>query len=192
MAHPSGKRKIEVIDLTDGSSDCSGTHVSSQRSKMAKPSISPLPSRQLGRTSNTSSYITPPSSSQPNSSQCSSSQDARTNTYGQTRDGAGYTSLHGYNAVSQSVRNAWLASTQELEEDVRREIDLTQDVDDDIYTDFELYGILNTKIVGVRFYDGRATTGEFVIVKREPGKCYNQKLTIFSVRMVLKLKRQSR
>lgn len=30
-------------------------------------------------------------------------------------------------------------------------------------------GTLRTKAVGVRYYTGHATTGEFVIIRREPG-----------------------
>ena len=35
----------------------------------------------------------------------------------------------------------------------------TEDFDDDVYANYQLYGILNTKIVGCRYYDGRATVG---------------------------------
>src|SRR5271155_10796 len=56
---------------------------------------------------------------------------------------------------------------------MRREIDLTQDFDDDVYDNYELYGILNTKIVGCRFYDGRVTVGEYVTVRREPRNAYD-------------------
>jgi len=73
------------------------------------------------------------------------------------------------------VRDGWSASTreQEIETDMRREIDLTQDFDDDVYDSYELYGILNTKIVGCRFYDGRVTVGEYVTVRREPRNPYD-------------------
>lgn len=73
------------------------------------------------------------------------------------------------------MRDGWSASTreQEIETDMRREIDLTQDFDDDVYDSYELYGILNTKIVGCRFYDGRVTVGEYVTVRREPRNPYD-------------------
>jgi SWI/SNF-related matrix-associated actin-dependent regulator of chromatin subfamily A3 len=71
------------------------------------------------------------------------------------------------------VRDGWSASAQEIENDMRREIDLTQDFDDDVYENYELYGILNTKIVGCRFYDGRVTVGEYVTVRREPRNPYD-------------------
>jgi SWI/SNF-related matrix-associated actin-dependent regulator of chromatin subfamily A3 len=75
--------------------------------------------------------------------------------------------------VSTDIRDGWSASTQEIETDLRREIDLTQDFDDDVYENYELYGILNTKIVGCRFYDGRVTVGEYVTVRREPRNQYD-------------------
>ena len=70
-------------------------------------------------------------------------------------------------------RDSWQASTQDQEAEIAREIDLTEDFDDDVYEDFMLYGILNTKIVGCRFYDGQATVGEYVRVKREPTNPYD-------------------
>jgi SWI/SNF-related matrix-associated actin-dependent regulator of chromatin subfamily A3 len=66
-----------------------------------------------------------------------------------------------------------VASTQELEEDARGEIEITEDFDDDVYTGYELYGILNTKVVGIRFYNGRFGVGEYVKVKREPRNPYD-------------------
>jgi SWI/SNF-related matrix-associated actin-dependent regulator of chromatin subfamily A3 len=67
-----------------------------------------------------------------------------------------------------ATRNKWMD-----EEEVKGEIDLTLDDDDDVYADSELYGIFNTKIVGIRFYSGRATLGEYVVVKREPRNPYD-------------------
>ena len=66
-------------------------------------------------------------------------------------------------AETTNPRGSWMD-----EEEVRGEIDLTLDDDDDVYANRELYGILNTKIVGIRYYHGRATVGEYVVVKREP------------------------
>src|SRR5690349_19869733 len=53
-------------------------------------------------------------------------------------------------SYSQAERNTWVASTREQEEDIAREITLTEDFDDDVYENYRLYGILNTKIVGCR------------------------------------------
>ena len=72
-------------------------------------------------------------------------------------------------AASQSLsqRNAWSASQNE-ENDI---IDLSQDIDEGFgWVDV---GAINTKIVGVRFYNGYATPGEQVMVKREPGNPYD-------------------
>ena len=38
---------------------------------------------------------------------------------------------------------------------------------------FELYGILGTKIVGVQYYNGHATVGEHVLIRREPRNQYD-------------------
>lgn len=67
-----------------------------------------------------------------------------------------------------------MAATQELEEDASGEIEITEDFDDDVYTGYELYGILNTKVVGIRFYNGRFGVGEYVKVKREPRNPYDR------------------
>ena len=56
----------------------------------------------------------------------------------------------------------------------RAEIDLTQDADnEDVSSSYELYGIFNTRVVGIRFYRGHATTGEHVVARREPNNQYD-------------------
>lgn len=67
-----------------------------------------------------------------------------------------------------------MPSTQQLDEDFRGEIEITEDFDDDVYTGYELYGILNTKVVGIRYYNGRIGIGEYVKVKREPRNPYDR------------------
>lgn len=77
--------------------------------------------------------------------------------------------------TAQTSDNGWGASTQQIEDDIQREIDLTQDSDDDdTFENYQLYGVLNTKIVGCRFYNGRATVGEYVIIRREPSNQYDR------------------
>ncbi|KAJ5657727.1 uncharacterized protein N7484_001376 [Penicillium longicatenatum] len=49
----------------------------------------------------------------------------------------------------------------------------SQDVDESSPSSSMLYGNLETKIVGVRFYNGIATPGEHVILKREPHNQYD-------------------
>jgi SWI/SNF-related matrix-associated actin-dependent regulator of chromatin subfamily A3 len=73
-------------------------------------------------------------------------------------------------AASQSLsqRNAWNAGHNNEENDI---IDLSQDINEGFgWVDV---GAINTKIVGVRFYNGYATPGEQVMVKREPGNPYD-------------------
>lgn len=102
--------------------------------------------------------LTPPTSSQPNSSQ-----------------GQRGICIPRYDnpGPSQVIRDGLSDYSSEIEEEVHREIDLTNDFDDDVYENYELYGIFNTKVVGIRYYDGRATTGEYVKVRREPRNPYD-------------------
>lgn len=69
----------------------------------------------------------------------------------------------------RSERDSW----GEDENDAAGEIRLTQDFDDNVYESYELYGILETKIVGIRYYNGVATVGEYVTVRREPSNLYD-------------------
>ncbi|RYP22495.1 hypothetical protein DL767_009029 [Monosporascus sp. MG133] len=62
-------------------------------------------------------------------------------------------------------RSSWVADD---EVDV---VDLTQD--DDSTPSLELYGTLDNKIVGVRYYNGVVTPGEMVLCRREPGNPYD-------------------
>lgn len=50
-------------------------------------------------------------------------------------------------------------------------IDLTQR--DDAGPALELYGSLDNKVVGVRFYNGVISSGEVVLLKREPSNPYD-------------------
>ncbi|KIX09936.1 uncharacterized protein Z518_01017 [Rhinocladiella mackenziei CBS 650.93] len=108
-------------------------------------------------------------------SSCQSSSQPR---YPEARPNPGYSSYAPVDAPStqqhsKEERGSWLGSSQEEEADIAREIDLTEDFDDDVYENYRLYGILHTKIVGCRFYDGQATVGEYVRVRREPGNPYD-------------------
>lgn len=44
----------------------------------------------------------------------------------------------------------------------------TQADDDDFELNGQLFGCMNTKVVGIRYYNGVATMGERVLVLREP------------------------
>ena len=70
---------------------------------------------------------------------------------------------------SQSDRDTWVISD---DDDTNELIHNSQDsgLDDG----FDLYGTLQTKIVGVRYYNGYATMGEHVLIKREPGNQYDE------------------
>ena len=60
-----------------------------------------------------------------------------------------------------------------MDDDLRRDVPMTEDFDDNVYENYKLYGILDTKIVGIRYYNGRATTDEYVMVRREPRNPYD-------------------
>ena len=174
MHKPKVKRKIETVDLT-GSDDedfANNTPVakaprrlpSSFSSSQGRKNVANPPNRYQGSKQNTSPFPnssqrhrnelpTPPSSSQTSGSKSMPFYSDR---------------MHG-----QRERESWLASTQEQEADIAREIALTEDFDDDVYENYQLYGILKTKIVGCRFYGGKATVGEYVKVRREPSNPYD-------------------
>ena len=73
---------------------------------------------------------------------------------------------------TQAQRDQWAADGDEAGIDDL--IASTQDGDmNDTDDMLELYGTLQTKIVGVRFYHGHATIGEHVIIRREPTNPYD-------------------
>lgn len=75
------------------------------------------------------------------------------------------------NGVSQSQRDTWLDQIDEADaEDI---IVSSQDGDGTAMQSYQLYGILDTKIVGVQYYTGHATPGEYVVVRREPSNPYD-------------------
>jgi SWI/SNF-related matrix-associated actin-dependent regulator of chromatin subfamily A3 len=65
---------------------------------------------------------------------------------------------------SLGVRDTWSGAEADDEAEI---IDLSQDVDEGF--GWVCVGAINGKIVGVRFYDGYATMGEQVMIRREPG-----------------------
>lgn len=153
------KRGIEMVDLT-GDDD-----------PVETPAFkTPRKTSSFSSTHGRGNHLpTPPASSQPRLS----SQSGARPSPASSQSYASHRSIHQDQVHSQSERGSWIASTQEQEADIAREIDLTEDFDDDIYENYQLYGILNTKIVGCRFYDGRATVGEYVKVRREPRNAYD-------------------
>lgn len=103
-------------------------------------------------------------------------------------------------APTSSQNQDWSPpNTQAVMEDEARAADLvlgSQDFDDGDYENYEFYGIyelsifnqllrlcfsranglvdtLQAKIVGIRFYSGQATPGEYVAVRREPSNRYD-------------------
>lgn len=68
---------------------------------------------------------------------------------------------------SLNVRDQWAVGDDDGDEI----IGLGQDVDEGF--GWTILGALNSKIVGIRYYDGFATPGEQVMIKREPGNPYD-------------------
>ncbi|KAK0659302.1 Helicase-like transcription factor [Lasiodiplodia hormozganensis] len=52
-------------------------------------------------------------------------------------------------------------------------VDPSQEYNDRAFIQYMLYGTLSTKIVGVRYYNGYATIGEMVMLRREPHNPYD-------------------
>lgn len=191
MSKPNPKRKIETIDLISDDDDdvvVTGAVVpkvprnlpssfssAKYRTKLANQSSTTQGSRQHPPSFPTPSQrhangLPAPSSS----SQTNSSGQGRNGSFGSSQSyGSSAAFVHRDSTYNNRNRESWLASTQEQEADITREIDLTEDFDDDVYENFELYGILNTKIVGCRFYGGQATVGEYVKVCRDPRNPYD-------------------
>jgi len=65
------------------------------------------------------------------------------------------------------VRDSWTEDGQE--NDI---VDLSQDVDEGF--GWTLVGAIDGKIVGIRYYNGYATVGEQVMIRREPSNPYGE------------------
>ncbi|KAE8448579.1 hypothetical protein EG329_009004 [Mollisiaceae sp. DMI_Dod_QoI] len=79
-------------------------------------------------------------------------------------------SLNSSFSSSQPERDSWVASSAQVGEEDEI-IDLSQDHDEGF--GWVCVGVIEDKIVGVRFYNGYATPGEQVMIKREPGNAYD-------------------
>ncbi|KAF1836632.1 hypothetical protein BDW02DRAFT_566900 [Decorospora gaudefroyi] len=117
----------------------------------------------------------------------SSPQNAPSSSRGSTRSqGYASSSCHGHKqartAYNPSQRTASGSSQtnpisvdddDDGEEEASQEVpDTSQDYNQQQY-DYVLYGSLNNKIVGVRYYNGYATAGEMVVLRREPHNPYD-------------------
>lgn len=150
------KRKRVEIDLTadsDDSEDQVAPLRKTQKNSAPRKDVQPQGSRN-----GPSAYQTPPASSALRLSQPSYNREPI------------YTSRPFANTQhSEAERNSWLA---EEDDDIDEIIGSTQAADARTETLFH-YGDLPTKIVGVRFYDGYASGGEQVLLRREPGNPYD-------------------
>jgi SWI/SNF-related matrix-associated actin-dependent regulator of chromatin subfamily A3 len=69
---------------------------------------------------------------------------------------------------SLNARDPWGAVEADEEDEI---LDLSQDVDEGF--GWVCVGAIDGKIVGIRYYDGYATMGEQVMIRREPGNPYD-------------------
>lgn len=152
------KRKLEVVDLTNDSDE--ENNYSSGKAQ-----------RQQKKNGSQATYTTPPSSSQP----LRSSQGRVSSQHDSTKTAPPLPTPSSSQTHRQEERDAW-SSTQEASfmNDAQRSINLTLDDEDNDWADRQLYGILDTKIVGIQYYRGRANPEEYVIVKREPRNPYDR------------------
>lgn len=60
-----------------------------------------------------------------------------------------------------------------IDDDDEEDASATQGMSEQEYG-WTLYGVMHGKIVGVRFYNGYATVGEMVVVRREPNNQYDR------------------
>jgi SWI/SNF-related matrix-associated actin-dependent regulator of chromatin subfamily A3 len=154
QASDSSKRKREVVDLTNDetrstpkTSRTSSTRTPSQSQGSAGPSSAGARDRSFART---------PSWTQPSPS----SQRSRT---------AQVPPWTPPQQHSQAERDAWL---QEEDNEIFENVDSSQSAPV-AHEQYQKYGSLDTKIVGVRFYTGFATVGERITIKREPSNPYD-------------------
>ena len=151
MSEPSqdGKRKRVEIDLTASDSEDQDAPLR----KTQKSGTQHKTSNCQGARNGSLAYQTPPASSAPRSSQ-PSYRPASSRSLSNTQH-------------SEAERDSWLAEEDD-DDDVDVIIGSTQAADARTETLFH-YGDLPTKIVGVRFYNGYASSGEQVLLRREPG-----------------------
>jgi SWI/SNF-related matrix-associated actin-dependent regulator of chromatin subfamily A3 len=57
--------------------------------------------------------------------------------------------------------------------EMAEQVDQSQSYDDQAYRRYSRYGTLHNKVVGLRYYNGYASTGEMVIMEREPNNQYD-------------------
>lgn len=152
------KRKhIETVDLT-GDSDTDDLDAAPKKKTQKTSRQTNATTRQRSSHYATSAYQTPPRSSAPRSSQHAPFSS--------------YSSVYNPQSTthSEAERDVWLA---EDDDDVFETIQGTQAA---VANNEELihYGDINTKVVGVRFYNGHASRGEQILMRREPGNPYDR------------------
>ncbi|KAF3005902.1 hypothetical protein E8E13_009536 [Curvularia kusanoi] len=76
-------------------------------------------------------------------------------------------------ATGSSQHDALVIESDDDDDASQEEPDSSQGYNEQQYS-YSLYGTLNNKIVGVRYYNGYATLGEMVVCRREPANQYDR------------------
>ena len=159
-----GKRKKVEIDLTGDSDtdDLDAPPTKVQKNAVNKHTQRKESQAQQNRGASTA-YQTPPASSFPRSSQPTSTQPCRyESVYNPTQSLAD--TQH-----SQAERESWLADDEDDVDDIIGSTQIAAANTEHLH----LYGDLPTKVVGVRFYNGYASAGEQILMRRESGNPYD-------------------
>jgi SWI/SNF-related matrix-associated actin-dependent regulator of chromatin subfamily A3 len=148
-ANSTRKRPAEVIDLTDDLDDTASS--ASQRAPKTQ------------KRDATSSHAYPSSSS---SAFSGSSQGAPQRQYLSSSSTSVYPGTQTFPGASQTH-----IGDDEFTDDELDDVTLSQSFRD--HSEYVLYGTINTKAVGCRFYNGYVTMGEMVLIRREPNNQYD-------------------
>lgn len=120
---------------------------------------------------------TPPSASQvrghappQSSSHSRPSKAARTNSHPHTSPGSSQ-----YDPVI-------IDDDEDDDDDASQEVQISSQSFGETDMSYVSYGVISTKIVGVRYYNGHATLGEIAIPRREPHNQYDRERHVSPVR----------
>ena len=158
---PTGKRNRDFVDLTASDDEQSRSKIPRSTSSRGGPTQYQSPYSHSGSSSHSF-----PSSSNYGSSQTHPSIHA-TGISSQSQPSSSATE-----GSSQPQRDLWLEEANDLDAD--EVIMMSQDADGNAGETFVLYGTILNKIVGIQYYNGHATNGEHVMVRREPTNQYDR------------------
>nr|POF04824.1 isoform 2 of helicase-like transcription factor [Quercus suber] len=165
------KREIEVVDLV--SSDFDEVDDNDWDQSPARKHNATAGFDRSRKVQPSQAYHTPPSSSAPTRSQRNNLPTGSQRSQGDAFSSTG-------RSHSEAERTAWLSQNPNRD-DGDDEDDDNVDLDEIVSStqaaadndELRLYGCVDTKIVGVQYYRGLATPGEYILMRREPGNPYD-------------------